>query len=83
LGNKKSDRILDVLKDEYVKTDDAKFKQNIIFAMSQNKNKKTVPTLIEMARQEKDPRLKKQIIFALGQSKDEEAINFLKEIIEK
>jgi hypothetical protein len=51
--------------------------------MAQNRSKKKVPILIEMARKEKDPRLKKQIIMVLGQSKDEEAIKFLKEIIEK
>jgi HEAT repeat protein len=72
---------MDRLDSLYNSLEDREMKKQLIFVLSQRKEKEALDKLFEIARTEDDVEIRKQAIFWLSQAKDERVIEFLEEIL--
>jgi hypothetical protein len=84
LGQKASAESVKALKDIVSEpTEEDKIKEQAVFAISQLPKNKSVPLLLDIARNHKNPSVRKKAIFWLGQTDDPAALKLFEEILLK
>ena len=69
------------LVDLYHTDDEIKFREQVIFALSQSSEPEALDAMLDLARKETDTKLRKKLIFWIGQTDDPRATEFLVDII--
>ncbi|GJG88813.1 hypothetical protein tb265_39940 [Gemmatimonadetes bacterium T265] len=67
----------------YGRLTERELREQIIFALSQRREREAVDRLMEIARADADPELRKKAIFWLGQSRDPRAAQFLLSLLDR
>jgi hypothetical protein len=62
---------------------DTEIKKQAVFALSQQRNGESVPTLIEVARRNRDPDVRRTALFWLGQTNDPRAVALFEELLSR
>jgi len=71
------------LKEIVISESDLKVKTAAVFAISQLNNEKSIPILIDIAKNNRSPRVRKKAIFWLGQKDDKRVIELFEKILIK
>jgi HEAT repeat protein len=62
---------------------DREVRKQAVFALSQQRDKAGVPSLIRVVRTSKDPEIRKTALFWLAQSNDPRALDLIEELLTK